>query len=82
MPVKLIQTTISETSISMRYADDADTAMAQEWIEFKVKISELRSESGTPIFDTRSPPLGGLQRAALLRVREELSHEIPPLPTI
>ena len=35
MPMKLIETTLSETTVHMQLADDADHEKATEWLEFE-----------------------------------------------
>lgn len=38
MPLAHVETTISETTIKMRYADHRDPAQATEWFAFEVPI--------------------------------------------
>jgi hypothetical protein len=68
MAFKLIQTTIADEKISMRYVDDRDP---QESIDFQVNIANLRP----PVADSQRLSLGVLQRAALEYVRDFLSKE-------
>ena len=49
MPLEHVETTISETTIRMRYANDRDPALATEWFSFEVPIGAsltLPSHSG------------------------------------
>jgi hypothetical protein len=42
MALKHIETTVLETTVRMRYADNADPTKAREWFAFEVPISELK----------------------------------------
>ena len=77
--MKLVATTVSETSLRMRYADNADAQLSTEWIEFRLKISDLRRPSDTPIANPELLPLAELHRAALQHARDVLDSEIQRL---
>jgi hypothetical protein len=64
--MKLIETTISETTVRMRYADDADASKATQSLEFVVPMGEARPEWHLP----------AIQRVALLTVQELVNAEI------
>jgi hypothetical protein len=79
MAVKLVQTAISETAISMRYADDPnDPAKAQTCIEFQVPLEALKlpSDRNKPLVKVESQLLAVVQQAALLYVRDAIVEEI------
>jgi hypothetical protein len=79
MTVKLIRTTISEASISMRYADDTDPTKALEWIDFRipfVALDHLRGPNGQKLGDPESQYLATVQQAALRYVRDLVAEEI------
>jgi len=37
----LIETVVTETTVRMRYADNADASKAMNWIDFQVPIDKL-----------------------------------------
>jgi hypothetical protein len=39
--MKLIETTVSETTVHLQLADDADLERATEWFEFEVPLEGL-----------------------------------------
>ena len=74
--MKIVETTISETSIRMRYADSSDPLKATEWIDFQLKLSELKRPSGTKLGEPEPLHLAELRRAALQCVQDLLDNEI------
>jgi hypothetical protein len=74
-PMKLIETTISETTIRMQYADDPDPEKAQEWLDFQVPLKGMELPSG-PLGDSRERSLRLIQAAALRKVRDLVDDEI------
>ena len=62
--MKPIETTITATTVRMRYADKSDAAAAMEWVDIQVKISDLQRSSGTPMGDTERLPVAEVRRAA------------------
>jgi hypothetical protein len=59
--MKLVETTITENSVHVRLADDADPAKAVRWVDCRMPIDELVRDSGTSL---PNPDL--LQLAAIL----------------
>jgi hypothetical protein len=75
--MKLIETTILETTIRMRYADNADPAKATQWLDFQVPLSALidpRTEDHK-LSDIQKRFLATIQQAALRHVRGLISDE-------
>lgn len=73
--MKLIQTSLTATTVRMRYADDADAAKAQHWIDFQVPLSELKRLSETPLGDPELRALGEVRLTALRYVRGIVGDE-------
>jgi hypothetical protein len=74
--MKLIETIVSETSVRMRYADDADPAKATQWIDFQVPLSDLKSpDQHNPLGDIESRFLAELRLVALRHAREVIGAE-------
>lgn len=61
--MKLIETTVLESSVQMRFADDADREKASEWIEIRVPTDSLRDPFAG------ASPLGDLDKRLLAEVR-------------
>ena len=40
--MKLLETTLTETTVRMRYADHADVSKASQWLEFQVPLAGMR----------------------------------------
>jgi hypothetical protein len=49
--MKLIETTITDKSVRMRYADNEDAAAASEWIDFQVPLAKLEHAEKTALGD-------------------------------
>jgi hypothetical protein len=85
MPVKLIETSISEAgdTIYMRFADDPNPDEASEWIEYSLPNAEhliIPSVTGNfPLGPLSARPLATIQLAALLRVQSAIGAEIQRL---
>ena len=80
--MQLIQTTILQNSVRMRYADHADPAKATEWLDFQVPIEGLtlpNVDREVPLGDHESRFLGSIQQAALRRVRDLIGEETQAL---
>jgi hypothetical protein len=77
MPLQLIETTISGTSILIRYADSPDKAQAKHWIEFCVPLSELidPATASDPLQPLEGQYFGSIQVAALRYARNALTDE-------
>jgi hypothetical protein len=75
--MKLIETTVSATTVRMRYADDADSENPGEWLEFEVKLASLVNPSDTkqPLGDPELQFLAEVRRAALRYVRDAIGEE-------
>jgi hypothetical protein len=83
MALTLVETTISAATIRMRFADQADAAKATEWIDYQVKLEDLKHASGTKIPSPMEHHfLGVLQAAAIRHVREAVSVEIQHLANL
>ena len=74
--MKLIETTISETTVRMRYADDADPAKATEWVDFQAKNQDLKLPNGTTLTKPEPHPFAALKLAALRHVLGVVDAEI------
>jgi hypothetical protein len=73
--MNLIETTISEKSVRMRYADNSDPIKATEWIDVQVPVSGLKTSADNAVGDPQIKRLAIIQRAALRYVQEILSGE-------
>jgi hypothetical protein len=76
--MKLIETTVLETTVRMRYADNADPAKAKEWFAFEVPIAPLSlpSHSGDiALGDHHTRLFASVQLAALRYVRDAIGEE-------
>ena len=82
--MKLIQTTISEISVRLRYADNEDAAKATQWMDFQFPLSDLRNTED-PTRQARQPSvqfLAEVQRSALRRARDVIGEETKRLVTL
>jgi hypothetical protein len=77
--VKLVGTTISEAAIQVRYADQGDPSKAEEWMDFRLKLTNVENPSGMPIGDPALQYLEELQRAVLQYVQTAVGAEIQRL---
>jgi len=73
----LIETTISDTTVHMRYADNLDPEKAKEWVDFQVPLTGLELPL-EPLGDIAERQFRLIQAAALRRVRELIDAEIAP----
>ena len=46
--MKLVKTSVTESHIWLRFADDGDSAKAKEWIDLQVPVADLKSPSIDP----------------------------------
>lgn len=79
-----IATTISPTSVHIRYADNPDSAKAEEWLDFRVPLNglTLADQNGVhALGNLEHRYLGAIRRAALQYVRELIDAEIRRLST-
>ncbi len=79
MPMVHVETTISGTTIKMRYANHSDPAQATEWLAFEVPIGPeltLPTAGGEiPLGEIRTRLLASVELAALRRVRDVIGDE-------
>jgi hypothetical protein len=82
--MKLIETTILETTVRMRYADNADPAKATQWVDFQVSLSDLRNPSGQDLAlgDPEVCFVAEVRRSALRHVRDVIGAETQRLATV
>ena len=80
--MKLIETTISETTVHMTIADDADPEKAAEWLEFEVPLAPLMLDQHNPLKDPATRHLAVTQRAALRYVRDLIGEETQRLSAL
>jgi hypothetical protein len=74
-----IATTISPTSIHMRFADNADPEKAEEWVDFRVPLNALKlADQGgeRALGNPDHEYLGVIRRAALQYVQALIAAEI------
>lgn len=74
----LIETTITQTAVHMRYANDADRTKATYWIDFQVPLSDLKLPAGQgedALGDPQHRLLAEVQVGALRHVRGEVGAE-------
>jgi hypothetical protein len=75
--MKLIETTILEATVRMRYADDPTDPT--QWLDFQVKNQNLKLPSGTVITERDAQYLSALKLAALRYVLGAVTAEIDRL---
>ena len=83
--MKLIETTILETTVRMRYADNADPTKAKEWFAFEVPIAPLTLPSASgdhSLGDHHIRHLASIQQAALRYVRDAIGEETQRLASL
>jgi hypothetical protein len=73
MPMKIIETTVSKTTIRVRFSDGLDHPI--EWIDFQVKLADLK------LGETELQYLGELQKEALRCARATINVESERLAT-
>jgi hypothetical protein len=75
--MKLIQTTISETTVRLRYADNEDAAKATQWMDFQFPLSDLRNpeDPTRPLGHPRVRFLAEVERSALRHARGVIGEE-------
>ena len=77
--MKHIETTISETTIRMRLADNADPAQASESIELRFALKPLMFDKDNRLGDPELRYLLATHQAALHRARDAINAEIQRL---
>ncbi len=68
--MKLIETTISETEVRMRYADNSDALQATQSIDIRLPLAVLKHGSGSALPHPGELLLSATQAAALRFVQE------------
>lgn len=79
--MKLIDTTISEATVEMRFADHADPSSATEWIDFEVRVAALKhpNDPSYELGDIDLQMVAEVRLAALHYVRDVIAAEIQRL---
>jgi hypothetical protein len=77
--MKLTETAITETSVRVRIADDADPLKAQAWIDCQLPRSALKRESGTLAAGLDGWHLSIVRRVILENARAAIDAEIERL---
>lgn len=82
--MKRVETKISETSIRLRYADNADPMKASEWMDFQFSIADLHrpNTGGTALGHLENRFLEELIGAVLLHAKDAIDAEIRNLRDI
>ena len=77
--MKLLETTLTETTVRLRYADHSDPAKAVQWIDFQVSLEGLTLPLPRGSEDLGDDPntriLAEVRLAALLRARALIAAE-------
>jgi hypothetical protein len=88
MALHHVETTISETAIRMRLANNGDPLAATEWFEFSLPLTApltLPNNSGgaeIPIGPLHTRQLASIQLAALRYVRDAIGEETQRLASL
>lgn len=78
--MKLIEMSLSNKHVRIRYADDTDPNQASEWIDVRLKLADLTHPSGTPLpLDPINLTLASIQAAVLRELRTRADDEIRSL---
>jgi hypothetical protein len=83
--MKLLETTVLETTVRMRYADNADPTKAVAWLAFEVPIAPLTlptTNGEMPLGDHHMRYLASIQQAALRYVRDVIGEETQRLASL
>jgi hypothetical protein len=82
----LVETKISEKTVHMRYANDADHVYADQWIDFQVPLASLvhpsEREAKAPLGNPDLQFLSEIRRAALHCARDAITAEIQRLANL
>jgi hypothetical protein len=78
MAMKLIETTVLETTVRMRYANDADPTKATETMDFQFSLPSLKQPNGDgkALGDPELQFLAEIEAAALLYAQSAINAEI------
>jgi len=85
MSIRIIETSISETHVRMRLADDRDREKSSESIDFVVEIGPRLTLPGggdIPLGDHHTRQLASIQLAALRYVRDVIGGETQRLSSL
>lgn len=77
--MKLIETTVTDTAVRIRLADDSDHSKAHAWIDCQLPRSTLKRQSGTPAADLDGWHLPIVRQVILENVRAAIDAEIERL---
>jgi hypothetical protein len=86
--MKLISTSLTDTHIWMRYADNADPTKATQWFEFQVPLADLvhpssrSSQAPVPLDVPDKEFVGAVRLAALRHVRNLVGGETQRLTAV
>jgi hypothetical protein len=81
MRMKVIETTVSETTVHMQLADDPDLEKAAAWIEFEVPLEPLMIDNLNKLGRPGRRVLAVIQVAALHHARTAINDQIHALST-
>lgn len=74
--MKLTETSVTETAIRMRFADDVDPAKATQWLDFQVPLAGLlHPNNQVELVQPDLQFLGEVRRAALAYARGIIADE-------
>jgi hypothetical protein len=85
MTSKLVETTISETTVRLRYANENEAAKSTEWIDIQVPLAELlvpHTHQPTKIGNPEPYFVAEVRLAALHYVRDVIGAEIQRLGVV
>ncbi|MGO9721645.1 MAG: hypothetical protein ACLPOA_13955 [Methylocella sp.] len=77
--MKPVATTISSTTVHMRFADDPNPAQALEWLDFQIPLETLKitdQDGERLVGNPNNQYLGVIRRAALQYVQALIAAEI------
>lgn len=77
--MKLVETSVTETAVRMRFADTPDAAKAKAWVDFQVPMAELTVLSGSPLGDPNTRRFSLVRLAALRHARSVIAQEMKAL---
>jgi len=77
--MKLVETTITDTSARIRLADAQDQLQAQSWIDCQLAKSDLKRLSGTSAGNLDDLPLPIVRQVILENARASIDEEIARL---
>ena len=74
--MNIVETKISETSVRLRYADNADPAKATQWMDFQFPLGDLLNSEKKPFADLQLEFLVEVQRGVLRQARDLVGAEM------